>query len=151
MICTENRVLQIQNEHHLTNGDTLIICGGFEFLFSNDKEENIFLDNLENLSFTTCFCDGNYENFPAIYYSYPIEEWNGGKVHRIRKNIFHLKRGQIFNIENKGFFVMGGDYSIDKYMRLENISWWKEELPTNEEYEEASANLKNMISKLTTL
>ena len=37
---------------------------------------------------------------------------------------------------------MGGAYSVDKYMRTENISWWKEELPTNEEYAEATKNLK---------
>lgn len=137
----QNRILQIQNEYHLTNGDTLIICGDFGFLFHDDKQENAFLDDLENLPFTICFCDGNHENFPAIY-SYPVEEWNGGKVHKIRKNIFHLMRGQIFEIENKSFFVMGGAYSIDKYMRLENVSWWKEELPSNEEYKEASDNLK---------
>ena len=76
----QNRILQIQNEYHLTNGDTLIICGDFGFLFHNDKQENIFLDDLEKLPYTICFCDGNHENFPAIY-SYPVEEWNGGKVH----------------------------------------------------------------------
>lgn len=137
----QNRILQIQNEHSLTSEDTLIICGDFGFLWCNDKQENIFLDDLENLPYTICFCDGNHENFPMIY-SYPVEEWNGGKVHRIRKNVLHLMRGQIFDIENKRFFAMGGAYSIDKYMRLENVSWWKEELPTNEEYKEASDNLK---------
>ena len=37
---------------------------------------------------------------------------------------------------------MGGAYSIDKYMRKDGLSWWKEELPTNGEYREATQNLR---------
>ncbi len=51
-------------------------------------------------------------------------------------------RGQVFNIEGKHFFTMGGAYSIDRYMRKLNISYWNEELPSNEEYHEAVENLK---------
>lgn len=121
--------------------DTLIVCGDFGFLFANDKRENSFLDELSQKPYTICFCDGNHENFPAIY-AYPREEWNGGRVHRIRKNIFHLMRGQVFRIEDKTIFTMGGAYSTDKYIRKEGLSWWKEELPTNEEYREATQNLR---------
>ena len=121
--------------------DILIICGDFGFLFANDARENAFLDKLSEKPYTICFCDGNHENFPAIY-AYPQEEWNGGRVHRIRKNIFHLMRGQVFLIEGKKIFTMGGAYSIDKYMRKDGLSWWKEELPTNGEYREATQNLR---------
>lgn len=121
--------------------DILIICGDFGFLFANDARENAFLDKLSEKPYTICFCDGNHENFPAIY-AYPQEEWNGGRVHRIRKNIFHLMRGQVFLIEGKKIFTMGGAYSIDKYMRKDGLSWWKEELPSNEEYREATQNLR---------
>lgn len=121
--------------------DILIICGDFGFLFANDARENAFLDKLSEKPYTICFCDGNHENFPAIY-AYPQEEWNGGRVHRIRKNIFHLMRGQVFLIDGKKIFAMGGAYSIDKYMRKDGLSWWKEELPSNEEYREATQNLR---------
>ena len=99
------------------------------------------MDELEQKPYTICFCDGNHENFPAIY-SYPVETWNGGQIHRIRKNVIHLMRGQVYTIEGKTFFTMGGAYSIDKFMRQESITWWKEELPTNEEYREATCNLE---------
>ena len=121
--------------------DIILICGDCGLLFHDLITEHIFLNKLEKEPYTICFCDGNHENFPAIY-RYPCEEWNGGKVHRIRDNIFHLMRGQVFTIEGKKIFTMGGAYSIDKYMRTENVSWWKEELPTNEEYAEATKNLK---------
>ena len=51
-------------------------------------------------------------------------------------------RGQVFRIEDKTIFTMGGAYSTDKYIRKEGLSWWKEELPTNEEYREATQNLR---------
>ncbi len=137
----QNRILYIEQETELKEGDCLLVCGDFGYLFKNDVSENSFLDALERRPYTICFCDGNHENFPAIY-SYPVEEWKGGKIHRIRKNVFHLMRGYIFDIEGKSFFAMGGAYSIDKYMRSENVSWWKEEMPTNLEYKQASENLK---------
>ena len=121
--------------------DTLIVCGDFGFLYANDARENAFLDQLAEKPYTICFCDGNHENFPAIY-ACPREEWNGGRVHRIRKNIFHLMRGQVFLIEGRKIFTMGGAYSRDKCVRKEGLSWWKEELPTNGEYREATQNLR---------
>lgn len=137
----QNRILYIERNSNIAKGDTLIICGDFGYILRNDKTENIFLTDLESRLYTICFCDGNHENFPAIY-SYPTEIWNGARIHRIRKNIVHLMRGQVFDIDGKKFFTMGGAYSIDKYMRLENVSWWKEELPTKAEYIEAEVSLK---------
>ena len=64
---------------------------------------------------------------------YPEEIWNGGRVHRIRPNILHLMRGQVF--------TMGGGYSIDAAMRIPGRSWWPEEMPSDDEYAEAWTNL----------
>ena len=125
----------------LTEGDYLIICGDFGYIFRNDDDEKNFLNDLENLPYTLLFVDGNHENFPAIY-ACPIVEWHGGKAHRIRKNIFHLMRGEVFEIDGKSFFAMGGAYSIDKYTRTEGLSWWSEEQPSDDEYKNAAKNLK---------
>lgn len=118
-----------------TENDVLIVCGDFGYLFRDNASEKEFLDKLEaEKPYTICFCDGNHENFPAIF-SYPEEEWMGGRIHRIRKNILHLMRGHVFEIQNKSFFVFGGAYSVDRAYRREGVSWWKEELPTAEEYD----------------
>lgn len=121
--------------------DTLIICGDFGFVFLNDECEKEILDFLEKKPYTICFCDGNHENFPALF-SYPEEEWCGGSVHRIRKNVLHLKRGQVFTIQNKKIFTMGGAYSIDRYMRKLGFSYWNEEIPSDCDYKTATENLK---------
>ena len=88
------------NDDSWTKDDYLIICGDFGYLFFNNSAEEKFLDFLETKPYTICFCDGNHENFPAIF-KYPQEKWNGGNIHRIRKNIIHLMRGQVFTIKNK--------------------------------------------------
>ncbi len=125
----------------LSENDYLIVCGDFGYVFNDNAYEKRFLDDLEKLPYTIAFVDGNHENFPAIY-SYPIVAWHGGRAHRIRKNIFHLMRGEVFGIEGKLFFVFGGAYSVDKYMRIEGRSWWQQELPCKEEYENAVHNLE---------
>lgn len=122
--------------------DIVIVCGDFGALWN--ESSNAVLDVIEKwIPYTICFVDGNHENFEMIY-SYPLEEWNGGKIHRIRKNIIHMCRGELFTIHNKTFFTFGGGYSIDKAMRTEHISWWKEELPTIEEYEHGKNTLKDL-------
>lgn len=127
----------------LKKGDIVIVCGDFQYLYNNEKreDEECFLDELSKQPYTILFCDGNHENFPRIY-EHPIEMFCGGKVHKIRHNILHLMRGQVYEILGSTFFVMGGGYSIDKSNRVEGISWWPQEMPVEEEYEEARNNLK---------
>ncbi len=126
----------------LKKGDYVIVCGDWGYLFENDKNENQVLDDIEqSQEWIMLFVDGNHENFPAIY-SYPEEIWNGGKVHRIRKNILHLCRGQVYELAGKKIFTMGGGYSTDAFMRQEGVSWWPEdEMPTEADFAEADKNL----------
>ncbi len=128
-------------EQTWTQEDYLIVCGDFGYVFLDDAYERMFLDLLEKKPYTICFCDGNHENFDRLY-QYPEEQWHGGKIHRVRKNIIHLMRGEIFEICGKKVFAMGGAYSIDKYMRKEGYSWWPQELPAPEEYRQAGQNLQ---------
>ncbi len=137
----------MQGEHSWTKDDYLMICGDFGFVFRDTPYERVFLDKLEEKPYTICFVDGNHENFPVIY-SYPKEKWNGGYVHRIRKNIVHLMRGQVYTIEGKTFFTMGGGYSRDRMYRTPGVSWWPQEMPNNDEYREATQNLKEVGNKV---
>ena len=66
----------------LKKGDTLIICGDFGFLWDGSKEEEKILEKLSEKKFNICFVDGTHENFEMLN-SFPVSEWNGGKVHHI--------------------------------------------------------------------
>ncbi len=128
------------NHPELTKDDYIIIAGDFGGVWSMDTLERD-LQPFSDLPVTVLFVDGNHENFDLIN-SYPVEMWNGGKVHKIKPDIIHLMRGQVFEIEGKTIFTFGGATSIDKDYRVEGESWWSQELPTYEELDEGVANLK---------
>ncbi len=148
----------------LTKDDFMIICGDFGGVWDGHVTEQRILDWLEARPFTTLFVSGNHENFDLLK-KYPIEIWHGGKVQRIRPHVIHLMRGQIFDLHGKTFFTMGGARSHDidagilepddpnfralqkkldrenALYRVNHVSWWKEELPSAEEYAEARQTL----------
>ena len=159
----------IQSE--MTKDDYIIICGDFGGVWISEEEssrEKNALDWLDNKSFTTLFVDGNHENYTRLY-NYPIEEWKGGKVHKIRDSVLHLMRGEIFDIDNKKIFAFGGARSHDiqdgilnldeeekiyeyrkrgAYFRIRDFSWWDLELPTNQEMENGIENLEKINYKV---
>lgn len=119
-------------------GDYVIVCGDFGVVF--DIVYTQLLDWFNHQPWTTLFVDGNHEGFDLLN-AYPVDEWNGGKVHYISHKVIHLMRGQVFTIEGKKFFTMGGAKSTDKHLRKEGESWWAAEMPSPMEYEEALNNL----------
>lgn len=155
-------------QKEMTKEDFVIICGDFGGIWDKDisgEVETKLLDDMDSKPFTTLFVDGNHENFDRLY-SYPVEEWNGGNVHRIRPSVLHLMRGQVFTIAGKKIFTFGGAKSHDisggileyddpnfhkkrkvleenfKSYRVNHYSWWEQELPSEEEMVEGITNLK---------
>mgnify|MGYP000309827190 FL=1 len=123
--------------------DILIICGDFGFLWNPKSEaEKKNLEILKSKKYTICFLDGAHENFDMLD-AYTPYRWKGGNAHKIANNIFHLMRGEIFTLDNKTFFVMGGGESDDRDMREPGVSWWEEEMPNAEEIKNAEDNLKD--------
>lgn len=140
-----NKRLNTKNfpeQKNLTKDDYVIIVGDFGLIWDGTKEDQYWLKWLDKTKpFTTLFIDGNHENFDLLE-DYPVEQWNGGKVHRINDSIIHLMRGQVFTIEDKKLFTFGGAASHDKEYRKEGKSWWRREMPSQEEYGEGLKNLE---------
>lgn len=132
---------------NLTKNDYVIIAGDFGAVWDKvtlDEDLKPYSD----LPFTVLFVDGNHENFELLN-AYTVEIWNGGKVHKIKPDIIHLMRGQVFEIEGKTFFTFGGATSIDKDIRLAfGNGWWEQERPTFAEFDESVANLKRYNNKV---
>ena len=120
----------------LTENDYVIICGDFGCVWDGSTGDNFWLKWLDSLPWNTLFIDGNHENFDVLN-TYPIEEYKGGKVHRIRSKVFHLMRGEVFDIDGYKFFTMGGGFSHDVCYRTEHKNWWKDEICTIEEAKHA--------------
>lgn len=130
----------------LTRDDYVIVCGDMGIVWGSNSDR--YMQKWwESKPWTTLFVDGNHENFHKLY-EYPVEEWHGGKIHRIMPHVYHLMRGQIFDIDGHSFFAMGGAASHDKWARKLNVSWWEEELPSEQEMEEARRNLAIVDNKV---
>lgn len=135
-----NKLDQFMNRDDLSEKDYLIICGDTGICGFSKKQEDATREYLRRLPMTVLFADGNHEQFDVLN-AYSIDEWHGGKVHIIEPGIIHLMRGQVYQIDGKRFFVFGGAYSNDRAYRDLGFTWFEEELPSKEEYEEAWENL----------
>lgn len=130
------------NAKELTKDDYVIVCGDFGVLWHTDDPKKCKTVNwYENHPWTTLFVDGNHEQFYNLYRC-PVEDWHGGKVHRVSNSVIHLMRGQIFDIDGLSFFTMGGATSIDVATRKLGVDLFEEELPSCQEYETALNNLE---------
>lgn len=127
-------------QSEMTKDDFVIICGDFGGVWDNSNEDLYWQKWLQERNFKTLFIDGNHENFDLLN-QYEVSEWNGGKVHFVNDSIIHLLRGQVYIINGLKFFTMGGAESIDKHLRKEGKTWWKEEIPSGIEFDEALDNL----------
>ena len=130
-------------KHMDPDRDYLIVAGDFAGVWDGADYDAYILKNYNKRNFTTLFVDGNHENHDLLD-KYPVEEWHGGKVHKISGRVIHLMRGQVFEIDGMKFFTMGGAESTDKHLRDEGESWWAREMPSDEEYEEALRNLERV-------
>lgn len=128
---------------NMTKDDYVIILGDFGFIWNRvpNKHEFNWFGWFNDLPWTTLFIDGNHENHRRLS-SFPVDSWHGGQIHRITNSVYHLMRGQVFEIDGHSFFTMGGAHSVDIMYRRPGISWWSEELPSEAEYSIAINNLE---------
>lgn len=160
----------------MTRKDYVIVCGDFG-LWHDTPTERWWLKWLEEKSFTLLFVSGNHENFDRLCGNeFEVVDFNGGKAHKIRENIYHLIRGNIYELCGKKFFAFGGASSHDisdgildindfaceedfynevklfdkqnKMYRINHVSWWKEELPSEEEMKFGIQTLENNNNKI---
>lgn len=144
--------------------DLVIIAGDFGY-WDHSTEQEYWMNWLAAKDFTIAFVDGNHENYDMLA-ELPVERWKGGKVQFIRENVIHLLRGQMYRIQGKRFFTFGGARSHDirdgileaddpklrrkvqaleragALYRINHLSWWKEEMPGQEEYEEGRRTME---------
>ncbi len=150
----------------------MLVTGDFGGIWRLEaaEEENYWLDWLSKKKFTTCFVDGNHENFDRLLSGeFPTVNFHGGKAKKIRNGVYYLMRGNVYEFEGKKFFCMGGASSYDikdgildperfqdvasfvskwkrwekqgKKYRINHVSWWEEEIPHAEEMVFAEQNL----------
>lgn len=120
-----------------------IQLGDFGFIWKyNDATWNKFLNNFvknypDKIIFTVL---GNHENYDVIY-RLPVVTVNNAKCHRIRNNVFAVRRGEILQIEDKNILCVGGANSTDVVFRELGKSIWLQEVITQKQIEVAKSNI----------
>ena len=156
--------MNFPEQEGMTRDDFVLVLGDFG-IWDGSKKENYWLNWLDDKPFITILVDGNHDNRDLLD-AYPIKQWHGGMVHKIRPNVIHLMRGQIFTIDSKKIFTFGGGKSHDikdgileptdpdyrqkkkeldernAWYRINHKTWWARELPSEDEMVEGLANLE---------
>jgi len=143
---------------NLTKEDYVVICGDFGLLWTTDpknqvyKEHKFWLEWLTNKQWTTLVVDGNHENMDMFAELEVVNKF-GGAVGKYNDSIFHLRRGEIYDIDDKKILTMGGATSVDKEWRLRNEAkygktWWEGELWSRDQEDNCFNNLKNSNFKV---
>ena len=140
-----NKLLPLK-EKNLSYDDYLIICGDAGICWSKEDLPR-FLKLYNSLGCTVLYIDGNHENFEMLN-KMPVVEFGGALTHKIDEHIFHILRGEILTLEGKTFLCLGGARSTDKAYRTPYVSWWPEEMITEEDIKNAEKNLAKFNNKV---
>lgn len=110
----------------------LVQVGDFGFGFPEDD----WLDYLEKRARQAKWkvpiytCGGNHDSWPAFYL---LEKEQGypDKVELVAESgVYWIPRGNFLEIEGISHLFIGGAESTDRYNRIEDKTWWKEEQPS---------------------
>jgi len=87
-------------QKQMSKDDFLLICGDFGCIWDGGKEEKYWLKWFCERNYTTLFVDGNHENFTMLN-EFEITEFHGGEARIIADSVYHLMRGEVYEIEGK--------------------------------------------------
>ena len=154
------------------SGGIVLCCGDLGGVWHHDyhtnrkhqRQEDFFLESTLRQRFLWLAVDGNHENFDRLLGGeFQLVELFGGKAYKIRDHVYYLKRCEIFEIEGKTFLAFGGAMSHDRekcsYIdscgrkkswpgRTEKVDWWPEEVPSQDDFDNACRNLDRVNWKV---
>lgn len=134
--------------------DILILLGDVELQEAERENNPFFTETILSSQKPIWIVDGNHENFDWLN-SYPEEDWNGGKVHRLAENVLHLQRGYVYDLAGFSCFVFGGtaatvsDGELERaYENLKKQGYQVDYILTHDYYKVSTQNRKNAFEDL---
>lgn len=128
------RIKEFCHKYNTTKNDYLIILGDSGINFFQDKKAILIKEFISKLPITLLCVYGNHEKRVEHIPSYKSSQLFNNTVYYEENfpNIYFTKDGEVYKINNNKILVCGGAYSIDKFQRIKDISWWEDEQPTKE-------------------
>ena len=146
------RIHSFCKKFELTTSDIVIILGDAGINYLGDDRDINFKHLLDaNIPVRLLCIHGNHEMRPEKIPTYTQMQWNGGTVYIEYDfpKIMFAKCGEIYDIDGKQCIAIGGAYSIDKRIRLEqNLGWWPDEQPSDEIKQRVESKLDSVNWKI---
>lgn len=139
--------IESRNISKLRKDDVLIVTGDFGFIWDNSKSELKALKKLSKKKFTILFVEGVHENFDLLE-EYEETDIFCGKAKKIADNIYCLNRGEIYTIDNKSFFCLGGGEAEDTFENRDADPLTHKAMPTDEQLQNAVDKLQSRGKKV---
>lgn len=147
--CIDN-ILYLDSKEYISENDLIISLGDFGVPYwsaskktKNDLETFELFDKIHT---NYAIIQGNHsKRFERVKW-FRQEEFCGGNSFYCPKypNFHFLQNGEVYNFNDTTFLVIGGGYSIDKYIRLERGLTWEPEEKLNDE---EKSKIRNLISE----
>lgn len=112
--------------------ETVIHLGDYGYDFRRTYIDAIEVA-LKRTGLTLQFVDGNHEDFTWLY-GVPVGD-DGRR--RISDRVHHLPRGYRWDIDGVRLLAVGGAFSVDRRWRQLGVSWWVEEMITDDDVKRA--------------
>lgn len=126
--------------------DVLIVLGDAGINYYANYKDYYLKNSLLQYPITFFCIHGNHEERPENIKTYKTKKFHEGIVYYEKDypNILFAKDGEIYNFNNKNVLVIGGAYSVDKYIRLaRGYNWYESEQPSDE----VKNKVKDVLSK----
>ena len=130
-----SRYIDFTKRMRPTKEDVMIVLGDAGLNYYGDIRDEGRKRFVGDFPFTTFCIHGNHEMRPYEAVGYKTKAYRGGVVwyHEEQPNILFAKDGEVFDFDGFSCMVIGGAYSVDKYIRLaRGWNWFASEQPSNE-------------------
>lgn len=114
--------------------DIMIILGDAGINYWLNQRDRYLKEWLSGFPITFFCIHGNHEARPQGISTYVVDSFHGGAVYFEPEypNILFAADGNLYDFGDKQYLVIGGAYSIDKYIRInEGLQWFEDEQPSD--------------------
>lgn len=146
---TIDNILYLDSIKHLSENDLVISLGDFGTPYWSAKKKtknDLATFELFNHFHTNyAIIQGNHsKRFERVKWFRQARFCGGNSFYTpLYPNFHFLQNGEVYNFNNMNFLVIGGGYSVDKYIRLERGWTWEPEEKLNDE---EKSKIRNLIS-----
>ena len=144
-------ILDFCNTYKTTKDDILIVLGDAGINYYANEKDNALKKSLKEYPITFFCIHGNHEERPENIKTYKTKIFHKGFVYYEEEypNILFAKDSEVYEFNKHSVLVIGGAYSVDKYIRLSRgYNWYESEEPSEKTKEEVKQVLKGLNHKI---